>query len=135
MGLFDFLKTSKISLDLFVSEKDFEENSSKQIEMVPKTIDQLRKVDVSNEKVLKLEYFFYTNTAAKAKSLAEQLEKLNYTASHKIAAGDKNLFVVTGWTTQMKMTNEIVIHWSKKMCELGYECDCDFDGWGTTSDQ
>jgi regulator of RNase E activity RraB len=54
---------------------------------------------------------------------------------HGVSAGSEKLFMVTGWTTIMKMENEILKNWTKQMCELGYKFDCDFDGWGTTPDQ
>src|SRR5688500_48812 len=134
MGLFDFLKP-KSNSGQFVSETAFNSNRNKQMEMTPQTLDQLRKLNVTADKELKLEYFFYTNTADKAEQLATEIGKLNYTVQHDVSAGDKKLFIVTGWTTKMKMTDEDVKHWTKQMCELGYKFDCEFDGWGTQPDQ
>lgn len=61
--------------------------------------------------------------------------KLKYTVSHGVSEGDKNLFIVTGWTTRMKMTDEIIVKRANKMCEVGYMFDCDFGGWETDVDQ
>ena len=119
----------------FVSETAFIENREGQMEVVPQILEQLRNLNVTAENELKLEYFFYTNKVEKAKQLATEIEKLNYTVEYDIAAGDNKSFVVTGWTTKMKMADEIVQQWTKQMCELGYKFDCDFDGWGTTPDQ
>ncbi|MBL7829785.1 MAG: hypothetical protein JNK41_02060 [Saprospiraceae bacterium] len=33
------------------------------------------------------------------------------------------------------MAEEVVKQWTKKMCELGYKFDCEFDGWGTDPNQ
>ena len=134
MGLFNFLKP-KSSSGQFVSETDFNNNLDGQLEMTPQTLVQLRKLNVTEDKELKLEYFFYTNTAEKAEQLATEIAKLNYTVEHGVSAGDKNLFIVTGWTTKMKMEGDIVNQWTKQMCELGYQFDCEFDGWGTEPDQ
>lgn len=134
MGLFDFLKP-KSNNRQFVSETAFNINCDKQMQMTPQTLEQLRNLNVTTDRELKLEYFFYTNTADKAKQLATEIEKLNYTVQHGVSAGDKNLFIVTGWTTKMKMSEEVVKHWTKQMCELGYKFDCEFDGWGTEPDQ
>ena len=134
MGLFDFLK-QKPKDGQYITERAFEKNRDKQMEWTPKTMEQLRKYDVTPEKELKLEYFFYTNTAIKAEQLAAEMEKLEYSVEHGDSAGDKKLFIVTGWTTKMKMENEIVIQWTKQMCELGYKFDSEFDGWGTLPDQ
>lgn len=134
MGLFDFLKP-KSNNGQFVSEAEYNNNRDKQMQMTPETLEQLRNLGVTADKELKLEYFFYTNTAEKAKQLATEIENLNYTVQHGVSSGDKNLFIVTGWTTKMKMSDEVVKQWTKQMCELGYKYDCEFDGWGTEPDQ
>lgn len=134
MGLFNFFKP-KLTDGQFVTEAAFRSNRNKQMQMTPQTLDQLRKINVSPEKELKLEFFFYTNTAGKAEMLATEIEKTGYSVQHGISAEDKKLFIVTGWTTKMKMTNEVVEQWTKRMCEVGYEYDCEFDGWGTEPDQ
>lgn len=134
MGLFDFLK-SKSYGGKFVSETSFNINRDKQIQMTPQILDQLAKLNVTADRELKLEYFFYTNTADKALQLATEIEKLNYTVHHGVSAGDKKLFIVTGWTTKIKMADEVVKQWTKQMCELGYKFDCEFDGWGTDPKQ
>lgn len=134
MGLFDFFK-SKTNNGQFVSETAFNDNRDKQMQMTPQTLEQLRRLNVTSDKELKLEYFFYTNTADKAEQLASEIVKLNYTVQHGVSAGDKNLFIVTGWTTKMKMSDEVVKQWTKQMCELGYKFDCEFDGWGTDPTQ
>lgn len=134
MGLFDFLKP-KSNNGQFVSEIAFNNNRDKQMQMTPQTLDQLRKLDVTADKELKLEYFFYTNTAEKAEKLAAEIGKLDYTVQHGVSAGDKKLFIVTGWTNKMKMADDEVKQWTKQMCELGYKFDCEFDGWGTDPGQ
>lgn len=134
MGQFEFLKP-KYHGRQFVSETTFISNRDKQMQMTPKTLAQLRKLNVPAEKELKLEYFFYTNTGDKAQQLAIEIGKLNYTVQHGVSAGDNKLFIVTGWTTKMKMADEVVKQWTKQMCELGYTFDCEFDGWGTEPEQ
>lgn len=135
MGFSDFFKTKQNGNVQFVSAQHLKDNIAKQTEGAPKVMEQLRQQNITQDKELKLEYFFYTNTNEKAKMFAPELEKLNYTVKYGQSAGDKNLFVITGLTTKMKMTNEIVVNWSKQMCELGYKFDCDFDGWGASLDQ
>jgi regulator of RNase E activity RraB len=103
--------------------------------MTPQVLDQLYKLNITEEKELKLEYFFYTNTLDKAEKFAKEIEKLNYSVEHGVSAGDKKLFIITGWTSKMKMSEDVVSNWTKQMCEIGYEFDCEFDGWGTNPDQ
>lgn len=134
MGIFDFLKP-KSDNGQFVTEKAFSINRDKQMQMKPQTLNQLRKLNITADKELKLEYFFYTNTADKAEKFATEIEKLDYSVENRVSAGYKKLFIVTGWTSKMKMADEVVKQWTKQMCELGYKFDCEFDGWGTEPDQ
>lgn len=134
MGLFNFLKP-KSNNGQFVSETSFTSNQNTQMQMTPQILVQLRKLKVTDDKELKLEYFFYTNTAEKAEKLATEIGKLNYTVQHRLSAGNKKLFVVSGWTTKMTMADEVIKQWTKQMCALGYKFDCEFDGWGTEPDQ
>jgi len=119
----------------YITESAFSQNRTKQTVMAPQTMAQLRKYGVSDETELKLEFFFYTNTEAKAVQLADDLKKKGYSVEQQPAAHDKALRVITGWTGKMKMTDAIVIAWTREMCELGYAADCEFDGWGTNPKQ
>lgn len=135
MGFFD-LFTAKLNPNKkYVTVEAYKKNKENQTNMAPKTLKQLRDLGVTETKELKLEYFFYTNSIEKAKRFAEEIQKLTYTVKYGKSAGDKKLFVITGWTSKMKMSDSVVIDWTKKMCDLGYTFDCDFDGWGTEPDQ
>ena len=130
MGFFNFLKT-KSNSDRFVTETAFARILDKQMQGAPQVLAQLRKLNVSADKELRLEFFFYADKEDKAERLSAEIGKLNYTVNHHVSASDKKLLVITGWTTKIKMTNEAVAQWAKQMCELGYKFDCEFDGWGT----
>ena len=58
MGLFDAFK--KNSNGQFVTENQFKSNSDKQVELAPQTLQQLREIGVTEDKNLKLEFFFYS---------------------------------------------------------------------------
>jgi len=133
MGLFDFLKKSNGGQ--FVTESAFKSNLKKQVELAPQTLKQLREIGVTDDKQLKLEFFFYANTLDKVQNLSYELLKLNYEVHAGQSQGDTKLFIANGWTTRMKMDNETVERWTKEMVEVGYKFDCDFDGWGTSPDQ
>ena len=60
MGLFDVFKKS--SNGQFVTEKQFQNNGDKQVELAPQALNQLRELGVTADKELKLEFFFYSNT-------------------------------------------------------------------------
>jgi hypothetical protein len=114
-----------------VNEKQFQEIISKQTAMAPQTLDVLRSHGVTEKTELQLEFFFYTDKQTKAVSLHQALEGLNYkVTTDRSAAGDGQLAII-GWTVKMPMDEQTVVSWTARMCELGFEHDCEFDGWGT----
>jgi hypothetical protein len=119
----------------FQSESAHAENRSRQLTMSPQTVAQLRTYGVTEESQLKLEYFFYTNTMEKAAALAQNLADMGYKGSYNHSASDKRQFVVTGWTSPMQMDEKTVLDWTGRMCDVGHEHDCEFDGWGTNPKQ
>lgn len=134
MGFFDLFSTKQNSDKKFVTEDSYKKNKANQVKMAPQTLKQLKDLGITETKELKLEYFFYTNNIDKAKNLVDEIQKMNYTVEYGKSAGDKKLFVITGWTFRMAMADSVVIDWTKQMC-VGYKFDCEFDGWGTEPDQ
>jgi regulator of RNase E activity RraB len=132
MGFFDLFSSKP---KRFVSEGSFRNKRAKQIKMTPMTLAQLRKVKVTKETELKLEYFFYTDSSEKAASLAADLKAKGYDVESRTSVSDKKEQLITGWTSKMLMSESVVLTWTKEMCELGFSHDCDFDGWGTTPKQ
>ena len=110
-------------------------NLDNQVRMAPATLAQLADLGASPQSELKLEFFFYTNSPTRPPRLAADLVHLGYQTHHGLAAEAKGQSVVTGWTTPMAMAEELVVAWTRRMCELGFEHDCEFDGWGTTPEQ
>ncbi|SEM98784.1 Regulator of ribonuclease activity B [Mucilaginibacter gossypiicola] len=133
MGLFSFL--SKKDNRQFVSAEAFEEKSTIQLNMLPVLMEKLRELNVDEDRELMLEFFFYTNAYQKAQAFAQELSNLSYQVKYGIAEGAKKLFLITGWTTKVKMSDAVVAGWINQMCNLGYKFDCEFDGWGTIPDQ
>ncbi len=119
----------------FVDEKEFEKNLQSQIDTTPMILEQLAQLDIDESRQLKLEYFFYTNTPEKAQGLASELASRGYEGMAERSAHSRKVFVINGWTQPMSMSNSIVVAWTKDMCQLGFEHDCEFDGWGTTPEQ
>jgi len=122
---YDFSKKSEE--DRYVTESAFNNNLQKQLRKSAQAIYQYREINASEEKELKLEYFFYTNKAEKAEALTKEIEKLNYNVSQSFYDEEKKVYVISGWTTKMKITDEVVKKWANQMCELGYQFDCEFD--------
>ena len=115
----------------FVSKKAFEANLENQMAMTPQTLQHLRKYNITPEKRRKLEFFFYTNTAEKAAALAVELKNKNYQVECRPSVSNAKIQLITGWTAEITMSDTAILDWTREMCTLGFEYDCDFDGWGT----
>jgi Regulator of ribonuclease activity B len=132
MGLLDlFSKRSQ----RYITSEVHGSNRARQTGMAPGTLAQLRKLGVTDERELKLEYFFYTNSPARAAALARVLSGKGYEVRHGTSASDKRLQIVTGWTAPIPMQDASVRAWVAEMCDLGFAHDSEFDGWGTTPEQ
>jgi tetratricopeptide (TPR) repeat protein len=133
MGLFDIFRNK---IKRYINESTFKKTVQKQKEMNGRTLSQLNKYGVVDDSELSLEFFFYTDKQDKASNLAMELKKMNYSIETvDKSPGDPKLWAVTGWTTPMQMDIKSVTKWTEQMCEVGYENDCEFDGWGTNPDQ
>jgi len=132
MGFFDRLGKNGRR---FVAENEYEDNLAEQTAMTPRTLEILRGHGVNEQTELRLEFFFYTDAIDKALGLAEKLAQRGYSVDYGPSAGDRKVFAVTGWTDRMPMDESTVLTWTRLMCRLGYEHDCDFDGWGTDPHQ
>ena len=132
MGISGF---HKLKDTCYVTEEAFKNNSSKQVEAVSTVLGVLRKHSLSDTNLRSLEFFFYTNTMEKAKLLAEELQKKEYSVAYRKSGYNKKQFVITGWTRKISIEDSALADWAKEMCELGYKYDCEFDGWGTNIDQ
>lgn len=132
MGFLDLFKRKP---GRFVTEDAFRQNTANQMKMAPLTLAELRKHGVGESSQLKLEYFFYTNAPEKAAALTAKMQSLGYQAEDGRSASGKKEYLITGWTDPIPMSVEAVVDWSRRMCEIGYAHDCDFDGWGTNPNQ
>ena len=129
MGLLDlFGRRSK----RFWSEEAYRSAVARQVAMVPATLEKLVGFGVSDEDLMKLEYFFYTDTVSKASALACELAELGYEVERRPSSTREEQSLVTGWTRPLRMGDDAVTAWVRKMCALGRKYDCEFDGWGTS---
>ena len=110
-------------------------NQKKQFEMTPQTLDVLRQHGVDKDSLLRLEFFFYTNTSEKAAKLSDKLTSLGYSSDFGTSASNAKEFLINGWSTPLKMDESSALEWSALMCDLAASHDCEFDGWGTDPTQ
>lgn len=129
--IFNRIKNQEESNERFVTEKDFRKNLKSQLEMNKLTLSKLRKYNIDESSHCKIEYFFYTNKMSQAKSLCSLLSTMEYACNYGKAAGYRKLFVITGWTNKINMSGTSIDTWTEHMCQIGYDYDCEFDGWGT----
>ena len=115
----------------YVPEHEYRRNLTTQTSLSPKTLQQLYQHGVHPDMQLSLEYFFYTDTGAKARGLAEALTNLGYDPEIGPSASDESTVLITGWSTALLMEEHVVVEWVTEMCNIGFEHDCEFDGWGT----
>lgn len=141
MGLFSFSKKGEDEIskrldkdrDLLKIRKH-QANKKNQLKLLPNTMKELRKIGISKNDELQLEYFFIAFSKEQGEKL-NQVLKIEYHYNITPIQTVKNLFVVNGWTSKIKMETEVVENWLIKMCDLSLKYDSDFDGWGTTPEQ
>lgn len=129
LGLFILFPASGMAQKKFVNETEYKANLAKQQKLSSRALTQLRKIGVTESSELKPEYFFITNTVRNAKELTAQLQVFGYAAGFKKKPDNPGLYMVTGRATKMKMSEKLILEWTKVMCDLGYEFDCNFNGW------
>ncbi|MDP5201891.1 ribonuclease E inhibitor RraB [Flavobacterium sp. DG2-3] len=127
MEILSFLKPKKQKR--LVSENDFDTNLLRHLRLATESLVSLRDAAVEEEDELKIDYFFNSDTLEKAQELKKELHSKSYIVNYEAAQQDKNLFVISGKTTEIKMMHESLSQWVTEMCELGYKHDCKFDSW------
>ena len=115
----------------FLDEPSRIDGLKRQLALTPHTLKELSKHGVTIDSYLKLELFFYTNKKAKANGLAKALKAKGYSID-QIKKGEDGAWLVSGWSNRMNMSNYSVMAWVQEMCEVGFNHDCEFDGWGTS---
>ena len=126
MSLFDFLNS-------FVSPEKSEERTGDQKHSARRFLKLLKKYFKNVEGNRQMEFFFYSKTMENAESLSADLRKLDYEI-YGINKSENDLFSIIGLTTPMSLEEAELDQWIKRMNELGFANDCEFDGWGALSE-
>ncbi|MBB4801614.1 hypothetical protein HNP37_001675 [Flavobacterium nitrogenifigens] len=127
MSILNFLKPKKDKR--LVSENDFNANLVKHYRLATESLVSLRDAEVEEEDELKIDYFFHSDSFLKAEALEMEIQNIGYTVNYAIASHDKNAFVISGRTTEVRMMHESLSKWVAEMCEVGYKHDCSFESW------
>jgi len=127
--IFNFLKFEKKN---FIDENEYENIREEQIQISQQKIEEYLKFNIDVNKTFKVEYFFITNTKNKAEKFYIEIKKLNYTAQYFFSPVEK-IFLIAGLSPIMNVSDDVIIDWTKEMCEFGYNYDSKFDGWEITN--
>lgn len=119
----------------YITEADFNRNLQMRMQILPYLLAMIRRFKVTEDKMISLDFFFYTNTADKAQQLVTALKALSYYVKPYTFDEEEKTYEVTGWTNKMELTDDVIQAWVQQMSELGYKYDCEFDGWGTYPNQ
>ncbi|KQV96116.1 ribonuclease E inhibitor RraB [Pelomonas sp. Root1237] len=131
-------------MESFVTEERFERSVARAAWKTPQQLASLRAWRVRPTDAKPLKFFFHTNTQTKADSLAAVLKARGYEPQARktgafvdwtAASLEVASWVVTGHTPPLLMTEDALLAWTKEMCQLGPQHDCEFEGWfGETPD-
>src|SRR4051812_39807203 len=119
----------------YVDQSAFERILASQTTMAPQTVAELHKAGMPPQALLRLEYFFYASSLSNGEALARDLVGKGYSSECSPAADGGPLFCITGWTTPFAIDEGSAVAWTAEMCRLGFDHDCEFDGWGTNPHQ
>ncbi len=119
----------------YISEQQHKDNLVSQLSTSPEIVEQLRGYGIKEDRMCKLEYFFYTNAVEKAEELSAELTEMGYNAEFDETSPGRKMKVIAGATVPVQMATEKVLEWTETMCNLGFKHDCEFDGWGLSPEQ
>ena len=126
---------SEAVLERYISEEQHKENLAAQLETSPETMEQLRGMGIAEDRSVKLEYFFYTNSVDKAEKLSADLGGMGYNADVQNCDSPKKIRIVAGASAPVQMARDKILEWTETMCNTGFKHDCEFDGWGLNPEQ
>lgn len=128
----DIMSLLKRRSQRFWTKEASQRTLAAQLRAIPPVLDRLAGQSVSTEDEFKMEFFFHADSRRKASALAGDLEEVGCQVEQERSGTDERLIVVVGWTPPMAMTPTALKTWTERMCRLGYERDCRFDGWEET---
>ena len=108
----------------------YEENIDHQLRMLEITWKAFKEHGVTEETELVLEFVYLAPNKESANSLNEALD--NYDSSVRSEGLLKKKWFVDGSSHPMTVSKEILAQWLDFMVALGWEHDCEFDGFGAS---
>lgn len=87
-------------------------------------VDLRDKVEEDDE--LKIDYIFHSNSLEQSERLGKEMLFLNYSVFNNVRT-NRNFFEITGKTSEMKMSYEVIKKWVEQMSDLALKHNCTFD--------
>ena len=116
----------------FINRKEHYKKHLPQQKASQRALELFGQLSSESEPKKEVDFFFYTNTLAKANKLKHMLEGMSYEVFELHDTAGK--ISVTGTTCPIAIDEKSFLEWVDQMNDLGYSCDCDFDGWGMGSE-
>lgn len=108
--------------------KHIEEKEIKKV-LVEIIDSKLKEFGIEKSKTQSIEFFFYADSEVKAKKLRIILEeKYDYEVYGILEYKDN--WSINGCTPVMSTKTSVIQKWSMEMCDLAFELEVEFDGWG-----
>lgn len=110
--------------------EDFKTHVEDQKFMNRRVLKNLKPLGVSELDERKLDFFFLAPDKKTARKLADFFKQ---NSGYRIYPPHYNgrFWSVTGATSPLSLAPPILDIWVEKMCRLGQQFACKFDGWGT----
>jgi hypothetical protein len=114
-----------------VEEVERQEILARQLAMTPATWGVMRTRGVSEATPLKVDLFFYSPNEDRAQALASHLRDTLGNAECDVQSGTSNgTFSVQAVVPERTYTEQALLELVTNMCNVGFEHDSEFDGWG-----
>lgn len=111
----------------FFNQESYENNI--ELEVNEDVLERIYKDGVKSTDMLPIEFYFLTDTEAKATDFKNYL-KTKFPEYEGVEIQDYDGdFEISGTTSPKEMSLQSINDWNKVMWDFGYEFDCKLDGW------
>lgn len=119
----------------FIKETDYNTYLENKMQTFRKSLLEIKKMDEPELQNRKLVFNFNTNNMEKVMLLENEIRKNYYpSVRHGGDVPHPVLFLITGETNRMTISDTLVEAWVKQMCKVGFQFDCEFMSWGLESE-
>lgn len=119
----------------FIHETNYDTYLENKMQKFSQRLIALGKMKQSEKQNQKLTFVFNTNNMEKVTQLENEIRAHFYpSVRHGGDVPNATLFLITGETNSMTISDTAVETWIAKMCQVGYQFDCEFMNWSIESE-